>query len=58
MVVRLDCARTGAYRRPRASNVCALASAPVQGDLLLAVALYIDIRVRLALGSVLLTAVL
>lgn len=58
MIVRLDCARTEVYRRPRASNVCALASAPVQGDLLLAVALYTDMRVELALGSVLLSAVL
>lgn len=48
MIVRLDCARTGACRRPRTSNVCALASPPVQGDLLLAIALYIYLRVESA----------
>lgn len=41
MIVRLDSARTGAYRRSHASNVCTLASPPVHSDLLLALYIYI-----------------
>lgn len=48
MIVRLGCARTGAYRRPRASNACPLASPPVHSDLLAAAALYIHPRAQLA----------
>lgn len=40
MIVRLDFARTGAYSRPRASDVCA---PPVHSDLLLAPYIYISI---------------
>lgn len=47
MTVRLDCARTGAYRRPCASNVCPLASPPVHSNSVVAAALYIHPRAEL-----------